>query len=266
VDFVVVGFGIGSVCILAGLVLRDAPGWWTRCPRRQPPTDDALRAARLCRALGNVLLVCGLALALVTLAALFTGLSDSVGALLVASAVTVVAIGVAAWAYRWRRRFPPPRRQMAAAALVAAPAPLAVAIEQALALERAAATENEETIEASGLTVERTVMAEECREIPEPTAGEHEAAEERQLARRHGDIADRAEEAASAAAAMAERSGDADHGGPGGAPPGVDADGAPRATRHDEADAAAPLHSAAPEPAAHGDAHAGSMDKPRGSS
>ncbi|HEU0114760.1 MAG TPA: hypothetical protein VFQ80_08785 [Thermomicrobiales bacterium] len=193
-DFVVVGFGIGSICILAGLVLRDAPGWWARRPGRRPEADD-LRTARLGRALGNVILVGGIALAVVTLAALFTGLSDGAGALLVASAVTVVAIGLVAWAMRWRRRYPPPSRHVGD---VAAPPPLAVAIERGLAREGLAAgaaiagaavlLEADEAVEASGLNVERIVLAQERGEIAEPAeaaGGEHEAAERHAGAAEH---------------------------------------------------------------------------------
>ncbi|HET7095382.1 MAG TPA: hypothetical protein VFI22_17965 [Thermomicrobiales bacterium] len=181
-DFVVVGFGIGSICILAGLVLRDAPGWWDRLPRRRPTTEGDANTARLCRAFGNVILVAGIALSMVTLAALFSGFSDSAGALLVASAVTIIAIGLVGWAIRWRQRFPPPRRRIGQAALAAAPLPLAVAIERGLAREQAVtAGEADETIEASGLTVERTVTAQERGEHKEPIAeaasGEHEAGE-----------------------------------------------------------------------------------------
>ncbi|HEU5432374.1 MAG TPA: hypothetical protein VFU81_11970 [Thermomicrobiales bacterium] len=178
-DFVVVGFGIGSICILAGLVLRDAPSWWSRLPGRRPATADDARTARLCRALGNVLLVCGIVLSAVTLIVLFTGFSDGVGALLVASVVTIIAIAIVAWAMYWRQRNPPSRRPVAAAALTAAPLPLAVAIERGAARNRAAAdVEIDETVEASGLTVERTVVAQERGEAPELTAEAEVAADE----------------------------------------------------------------------------------------
>jgi hypothetical protein len=114
VDFVVVGFGLGALGILLGVILR---GWLAgRCERAAArATDPAVTAyeranAAECRGAGQALLAAGSVVALATVGGLAGALNDRTGALLVTTTATVAALGIILWGYLYRSRNPMPPR------------------------------------------------------------------------------------------------------------------------------------------------------------
>ena len=130
-DFVVVGFGLGALGVLLGVVML---GWLApRTQRAAARTRSSAEAAR-CRAVaaehrgtGQALLYSGGTMLLVTVAALAGSLDDRTGAFLVTTTATVAAVGILLTGYLQRARNPvPPRRRTrtspaASASLVTTP-------------------------------------------------------------------------------------------------------------------------------------------------
>jgi hypothetical protein len=133
VDFVVVGFGLGALGILLGVVML---GWLAprshRAATRVTSPDDAARCRAIAaehRGTGQALLYSGGAMLLATVAGLVGSLDDRTGALLVTTTATVAAVGILLGGYLQRVRNPmPPRRRTrpapaASASLVTVPRP-----------------------------------------------------------------------------------------------------------------------------------------------
>jgi hypothetical protein len=133
VDFVVVGFGLGALGILLGVVML---GWLAprsqRAATRVSSPDDAARCranAAEHRGTGQALLYAGGAMLLATVAGLVGSLDDRTGALLVTTTATVAAVGILLAGYLQRVRNPtPPRRRprpvpAASASLATTPRP-----------------------------------------------------------------------------------------------------------------------------------------------
>jgi hypothetical protein len=127
VDFVVVGFGLGALGVLLGVILR---GWLAgRCERAAARADDPAVAAyeranaAECRDAGQAFLAAGGAVILATVGGLAGALNDRSGALLVTTTATVAALGIIFWGYFYRSRHPlPPRpRRQSASATMASP-------------------------------------------------------------------------------------------------------------------------------------------------
>lgn len=130
-DFVVVGFGLGALGLLLGVVML---GWLAprsrRAAARVSSPDDAARWQAIAaehHATGQALLYSGGAILLATLAALAGSLDDRTGAFLVTTTATVAATGILLAGYLQRTRNPaPPRRRgrsapAASATMVTAP-------------------------------------------------------------------------------------------------------------------------------------------------
>lgn len=133
-DFVVVGFGLGALGVLLGVVML---GWLEPRSRRAAALvsspDDATRHRALAaerHGTGQAFLYAGGALLLATVAGLVGSLDDRTGAFLVTTTATVGAIGILFVGYLQRVRNPVPARRrtrstpVASSSLVAAP-PLA---------------------------------------------------------------------------------------------------------------------------------------------
>ena len=133
-DFVVVGFGLGALGVLLGVVML---GWLEPRSRhaaaRVSSPDDAARHRALAaerHGTGQAFLYAGGAMLLATVAGLVGSLDDRTGAFLVTTTATVAAVGILLVGYLQRLRNPmPARRRMrsapvASASLLAAP-PLA---------------------------------------------------------------------------------------------------------------------------------------------
>src|SRR5215212_9860501 len=116
VDFVVVGFGLGALAVLLGVVML---GWLApraqRAAARTPSPDDAVRCQAIAaehRGTGQAFLSAGGAMLLVTVGALAGSLDDRTGALLVTATATIAAGGILLAGYFQRVRNPvPPRRR-----------------------------------------------------------------------------------------------------------------------------------------------------------
>jgi hypothetical protein len=119
VEFVVVGFGLGALTILLGIVMGAVAARWERAAATAPSLADAARDSAVAaerRGIGLSLLYAGGAILLVTIGALAGSLDDGTGAYLVATTVTVAAAGILFRAYLQRARHPlPPRRRTARA-------------------------------------------------------------------------------------------------------------------------------------------------------
>lgn len=134
-DFVVVGFGLGALAILLGVLMH---GWlarrWERIAARAVAPDDraaALAVAGWRRDAGQALSTAGSALLIATVGALAGGLHDQTGALLITTTATVAALGLLLWGYLYRLRHPAPperRSRTAAASLPPASARLALPV------------------------------------------------------------------------------------------------------------------------------------------
>ena len=114
-DFVVVGFGLGALGVLLGVVML---GWLApraqRAAGRSSYLDDAahdLAIAAEHRRLGQAFLYAGAAMLLATIAGLAGALDDRTGALLVATTATVAAVGIVLGGYLHHARNPAPRRR-----------------------------------------------------------------------------------------------------------------------------------------------------------
>jgi hypothetical protein len=135
VDFVVVGFGLGALGILLGVVLR---GWLAgRCERAAARAADPAVAAyeranaAECRGAGQAFLAAGGAVILATVGGLAGALDDRSGALLVTTTATVAALGIIFWGYLYRSRHPlppRPRRQKPLASIAGTPAVIDLAV------------------------------------------------------------------------------------------------------------------------------------------
>jgi hypothetical protein len=114
VDFVVVGFGLGALGVLLGVIMLGllAPRS-QRAAARVSSQVDAARCQAIAaehRGTGQALLYSGGAMLLVTVAALGGSLDDRTGALLVATTATVAAVGILLAGYLQRTRNPVPPR------------------------------------------------------------------------------------------------------------------------------------------------------------
>ena len=122
-DFVVVGFGLGALGVLLGVVML---GWLA--PRSQQAAarvstpDDAARHRAVAaerHGTGQAFLYAGGAMLLATVAGLVGSLDDRTGAFLVTTTATVAAIGILLVGYLQRVRNPMPARRRARSAPVA---------------------------------------------------------------------------------------------------------------------------------------------------
>jgi len=135
VDFVVVGFGLGALGVLLGVVML---GWMA--PRSQQAAvrvsapDDAARHRALAaerHGTGQAFLYAGGAMLLATVAGLVGSLDDRTGAFLVTTTATVAATGILLVGYLQRTRNPMPARRrtrsapVASASIATAPPPAA---------------------------------------------------------------------------------------------------------------------------------------------
>jgi hypothetical protein len=126
VDFVVVGFGLGALGVLLGVVML---GWLApraqRAAARASSPDDAARCQAIAaahRGTGQALLYSGGVMFLATVAGLAGSLDDRTGAFLVTTTATVAATGILLAGYLQRARNPvPPRRRTRAAVTASAP-------------------------------------------------------------------------------------------------------------------------------------------------
>jgi len=87
VDFVIAGFGLGSLAVLAGILLADRGG--LRRPARDP--ESLARSARA-RGLGRVLAIGGGVLIALTVAGLLLPGGDRGGTVLVAAGIVGLAL------------------------------------------------------------------------------------------------------------------------------------------------------------------------------
>ena len=114
-DFVVVGFGLGALGVLLGVVML---GWLApraqRAAARSAAPDAAahdLAIAAEHRRMGQAFLYAGAAMLLATVGGLAGALDDRTGALLVATTATVAAAGIVLGGYLHHVRNPAPRRR-----------------------------------------------------------------------------------------------------------------------------------------------------------
>jgi hypothetical protein len=131
VDFAVAGFGLGSLALLAGLLLRDCGAFWRRSRPRRPV--DIVADART-RAGGRTLAVVGGFVLVATALALFFAPGDTAGAIVTGVAVAVAAAGMTAWTWQTARLMAPVRER-AGADRQPAPRPAAHAQESSPADE-----------------------------------------------------------------------------------------------------------------------------------
>jgi hypothetical protein len=124
VDFVVVGFGLGAITILLGIVMGAVAARWDRAAATAPSPADAARDSAVAadrRVVGLSLLYAGGAILLATIGALAGSLDDGTGAYLVATTVTVAAAGILFQVSLQRSRRPLPRRRRAPRGALALP-------------------------------------------------------------------------------------------------------------------------------------------------
>jgi hypothetical protein len=125
VDFVVVGFGLGALSVLLGVVML---GWLAprsqRAAARVSTAGDAARYRAVAadhRGTGQAFLYAGGAMLLATVAGLVGSLDDRTGAFLVTTTATVAAVGILLGGYLQRARNPvPPRRRTRSASVASA--------------------------------------------------------------------------------------------------------------------------------------------------
>jgi hypothetical protein len=115
VDFVVVGFGLGALGVLLGVVML---GWLAPRSQRAAARVSAPDAAARRRAVaaehrvnGQAFLYAGGAMLLATVAGLVGSLDDRTGAFLVTTTATVAAVGIFLGGYLQRARNPVPLRR-----------------------------------------------------------------------------------------------------------------------------------------------------------
>ncbi|MBA3643594.1 MAG: hypothetical protein H0W59_05955 [Chloroflexia bacterium] len=106
-----VGFGLGALGVLLGLLLREAGAWWWRVRTHlwRPAAEVAERVAyaRACRAGGRILAMGGAVACGLTLIALLAGLSDRAGASVVVGSLTAIGFAIGAWAFTYAHRYHP---------------------------------------------------------------------------------------------------------------------------------------------------------------
>ncbi|HEX2281349.1 MAG TPA: hypothetical protein VHG52_06255 [Thermomicrobiales bacterium] len=189
-DFVVVGFGLGALGLLLGVVML---GWLAprsrRAAARASSRDDAVRWQAIAaehHATGQALLYSGGTILLATLAALASSLDDRTGALLVTTTATVAAIGILLAGYLQRARNPvPPRRRarsapVGSATMVTAPSsddtPLFLADEQPWVQNAVPAEGNFESPPTADFPLDKSggevAIVEELAPSPPPNSGE----------------------------------------------------------------------------------------------
>ena len=122
-DFVVVGFGLGALGVLLGVVMLAwlAPRSQQAAARVSSP-DDAARQRALAaerNGTGQAFLYAGGTMLLATVAGLVGSLDDRTGALLVTTTATVAAIGILLMGYLQRIRNPMPARRRTGSARAA---------------------------------------------------------------------------------------------------------------------------------------------------
>jgi hypothetical protein len=113
VDFVVVGFGLGGLAIVLGLMLGWSAASRDRAALQAALPEGAARdraLARDRRGAGQALLSAGGAVLVATIGALAGGLDDQTGAFFVTTTATVATLGILVWAYFHRSRHPAPPR------------------------------------------------------------------------------------------------------------------------------------------------------------
>lgn len=113
-DFVVVGFGVGTLGVLLGVVLL---GWLAGRSERAATNAAAPAAAAYAQAAaaeyrgaGQAFIYAGGAVILATIGGLAGALDDRTGALLVATTATVAVLGIFFWGYLYWSRHPLPTR------------------------------------------------------------------------------------------------------------------------------------------------------------
>ena len=124
-DFVVVGFGLGALGVLLGVVML---GWLAprsqRAAARVSSPDAAARGRAIAaehRGTGQAFVYAGGAMLLATIAGLVGSLDDRTGAFLVTTTATVSAVGILLAGYLQRVRNPmPPRRRTRSASAASA--------------------------------------------------------------------------------------------------------------------------------------------------
>ncbi len=180
-DFVVVGFGLGALGVLLGVILR---GWLAgRCERAAARANDPVVAAyeranaAECRGAGQAFLAAGGAVILATVGGLAGSLSDRTGALLVTTTATVAALGIIFWGYLYRSRHPMPsrpRRQKPLATIAGAPAALDLAMGELPTGASVGATASAELGAATADLVEQPPLV-GADGVPNDTAEDREA-------------------------------------------------------------------------------------------
>ena len=149
-DFVVVGFGLGALGVLLGVVMQ---GWLApraeRARARAASQDAAahdLAVAAEHRATGQAFLYAGAAILLATVGGLAGALDDRTGALLVTTTATVAVIGILLAGYFQRVRQPVPRRRGSAPVVESSPLSADPPVKPSIVLTAAPAA-----VEASGM-------------------------------------------------------------------------------------------------------------------
>ncbi len=109
-DFVVFGFGVGALLMLAGFGLRDLGPWLfgtTPDDYALPEFEDAKKTVRkqTLASIGNAISAAGAGVAVVTIAALLGKTTDRIGAIVVGMSLVLAAVGVGAWCYDILRRY-----------------------------------------------------------------------------------------------------------------------------------------------------------------
>jgi hypothetical protein len=110
VDFVVVGFGLGAIMMLAGFALRDLGPWLfgSNVSERSLPEFEMVKTTirkQTLASIGTGIATAGTGLALVTFAALLARTEDELGTIVVGMSLALAAVGVGAWSYDTVRRY-----------------------------------------------------------------------------------------------------------------------------------------------------------------
>lgn len=109
-DFVVVGFGLGAVMMLAGFALRDLGPWLfgSNVSANSLPEFETVKTTirkQTLSSIGAGIATAGTGLALVTFAALMARTEDDLGTIVVGMSLALAAVGVGAWTYDAIRRY-----------------------------------------------------------------------------------------------------------------------------------------------------------------
>jgi hypothetical protein len=183
VDFVVVGFGLGALGILLGVILGGpVAGRRERAvARTADPVVAAYERANATefRGAGQAFRAAGGAVALATVGGLAGALDDRTGALLVATTATVAALGILLWGYLYRSRNPlPPRPRRLLADDSAVAIELARAASERTADAPVLVTSRDEPGSAEAYGFAQAPMAERGSEPDDTEADNEEAARE----------------------------------------------------------------------------------------